>query len=127
MIAPFRPDGSRHVALNGPAVPLKPQAIAGLALIVNELATNAVKYGALASEAGRVSIVWRVEADRLALTWTERGGQVVTAAPDHAGFGSRLLDSTIVRQFGGRFTQDWRPAGLIVHVELPLAAVSPGR
>jgi two-component sensor histidine kinase len=127
VIAPFQPDGSRPVALDGPAVPLKPPAVTGLALIVNELATNAVKYGALASDAGRVSIVWGVEAGRLLLTWTERGGQAVTASPDHVGFGSRLLDSTIVRQFGGRFTRDWRPAGLIVHVELPLAAVSPGR
>jgi two-component sensor histidine kinase len=127
VIAPFQPDGNRPVALNGPAVPLRPQAVAGLALIVNELATNAVKYGALASDAGQVSIVWGVEAGRLLLTWTERGGQAVTASPDHVGFGSRLLDSTIVRQFGGRFTRNWRPAGLIVHVELPLAAVSPGR
>ncbi len=125
VIAPFQPDGNRPVALNGPALPLRPQAVAGLALIVNELATNAVKYGALANDAGRVSIVWGVEADRLLLTWTERGGQAVTASPDHVGFGSRLLDSTIVRQFGGRFTRDWRPAGLIAHIELPLAAVSP--
>lgn len=125
VIAPFQPDGSRPVALIGPTVLLKPQAVAGLALIVNELATNAVKYGALASEAGRVSIAWGVEADRLTLTWTEGGGQAVTAPPDHVGFGSRLLDSTIVRQFGGHFTRDWRPAGLIVHLDLPLAAVSP--
>ncbi|WP_026782293.1 HWE histidine kinase domain-containing protein [Pleomorphomonas koreensis] len=126
VMAPFRPDGGLCITLDGPAVPLKPQAVAGLALIVNELATNAVKYGALASDAGRVSIVWGVEADRLLLTWTERGGQAVTAPPDRVGFGSRLLDCTIVRQFGGRFARHWRPAGLIVRVELPLAAVSPG-
>jgi two-component sensor histidine kinase len=70
----------------------------GLAMTLHELATNAVKYGALSNPAGRVSVAWelkeRVTPRRVSLHWKERGGPPVTE-PTRKGFGSRLIEQTL--------------------------------
>ena len=103
---------------------IRPESISGLALVINELATNAIKYGALAADEGTVAISWKAEEDHLSVRWEERGGAAVEAAPDRIGFGSRLLDGTIVRQFGGTLSHDWQREGVVVSIRLPLSAIS---
>jgi two-component sensor histidine kinase len=75
----------------GPDVQLGAKATVGLSLILHELATNAIKYGALSVPQGRVSLHWHIQADELAVSWRESGGPTV-ATPSRQGFGSRLID-----------------------------------
>lgn len=97
-----------------------------VALLLNELLTNALKYGALSNAEGHVSLrVTRVE-DAFRLTWSEMGGPPVQP-PTRKGFGSTLLKSIVERQCSGLLTIDWRPEGIQVTLDLPLSAVSAGR
>ena len=81
-------------ALDGPGVTLEPQAAVALAMVVHELSTNALKYGAFSNDTGTVDIDWSVERlgekMRLAIDWKERGGPDVTI-PENSGFGMRLI------------------------------------
>ena len=72
-------------------------------MLVHELSTNAVKYGALSSETGTVAIDWREQPDgNLKLTWRETGGPP-TVQPDRKGFGTRLIESIVSGEFGGTY------------------------
>lgn len=87
-LAPFRREA---ITLEGPPCRLRPESCVPLVLALHELATNALKYGALSSDCGRVGVVWSPQADGVvALNWTERGGPPV-APPTRRGLGSRLL------------------------------------
>ncbi|MEW5685895.1 MAG: HWE histidine kinase domain-containing protein [Pseudomonadota bacterium] len=80
-----------RIELDGPRVPVGARGAVSLALVTHELATNAVKYGALSGEAGRVRLGWSSDGETLKLTWREAGGPPV-AEPGALGFGSRLID-----------------------------------
>jgi two-component sensor histidine kinase len=99
------------------------QAVTGLALVIHELATNAAKYGALVSDTGRVEVTWLREQDHLVLRWAESGGPAI-AAPNAAGFGTKLIHGTIVGQFGGSVEHQWQPDGLTVLMRLPFDALA---
>lgn len=115
----LRPYGRASMA--GPDVALGDYATNSMALIFHELATNAAKYGALCSEAGRVRIGWSVADGKLNIEWTELGGPVVTA-PSSKGFGTSLIESTIARHSGTMMCQ-WLPEGLIVAMQFPMASL----
>jgi two-component sensor histidine kinase len=106
-------------------VQLRPEAAQNLALALNELATNAAKYGALSAPGGSVAVEARRTADgaALVLTWRESGGPPV-AEPAAKGFGTTLLTQVIAHQHKGRVDLDWRPEGLVCRIELPLAEVA---
>ena len=89
-----------------------------MALLVHELATNAAKYGALASSVGKLSIRWSLADARLDLEWRESGGPAV-AAPIHRGFGTRLF-SRALEQFGGTVGATFATTGLICKLSLML-------
>jgi two-component sensor histidine kinase len=115
----------RRAVILGDNPPVGPKATTGLALIVHELATNAVKYGALANPDGRVSITCRCTADsECELAWVERGGPVVAAQPQRTGFGSKLLLRSITGALGGRVTKRWDREGLMLWLVLPLTPLS---
>ena len=115
---------TERFSIEGEHVVLTPNATQGMALVVHELCTNAHKYGALSTPAGKVTIRWSVEADgdaaRFVFLWHERGGPRVTP-PEHIGFGTTLLH----RAIGGAPPHiDYAPEGLIYTLEVPLAAVA---
>jgi PAS domain S-box-containing protein len=103
---------------------LNPDFALTLALGLNELATNAAKYGALASPTGHITLTARVEAgengDELRLVWQEDGGPAVDT-PAVTGFGASMLSQAIEYQHEGRVELDWRKEGLICRMTLPLA------
>ncbi len=109
--------------LDGPDLPILPKTAITLALAIHELATNAVKHGALSRPEGRVAIRWaRVERDhaaRLSLVWEERGGPRVEV-PARRGFGTRMIERGLAAEFGGTVSIDFRPEGLVCTVEAPL-------
>ncbi|MBA2590487.1 MAG: GAF domain-containing protein [Alphaproteobacteria bacterium] len=122
-------EGVRHGApsrfsISGPAISCGPHAINGIALIFHELATNAAKYGALQADDGHVTIAWDKVADDMVFRWVEKGGPEIVSAPQVSGFGSKLLQDTVLRQFGGQFDHNWQPAGLAVTISLPVNSLS---
>jgi PAS domain S-box-containing protein len=97
---------------SGPEVLLNPRSTSALALALHELATNAVKFGALSTDAGRVEVVWaRNSIGGFDLTWVERGGPAVEL-PSRQGFGTLLLDRVTGRELGGKATVQYRRDGL---------------
>ncbi|WP_299655698.1 HWE histidine kinase domain-containing protein [uncultured Jannaschia sp.] len=115
-LAPYRSDESR-ITIEGPNVALTGPQVLGLTLALHELATNAGKYGALSTPAGRVSIAWSVASDRaFVLTWTETDGPIV-AEPQHQGFGSQILGRVTGGYFGGTSRTEYAPGGLRFTIE----------
>ena len=125
-LAPFSPNDNPRVRASGPAILLKPAAAQAIALVVHELATNTVKYGALSCDAGRLDVRWRrVEregAPHLAIVWHESGGPTVTP-PAHRGFGSTVIRSSVERQLKGKVEMEWRATGLQCTLTFPTGQV----
>jgi two-component sensor histidine kinase len=96
-------------------------------MAIHELATNAIKYGALSNPSGRAKIFWCVDdapETALRLTWTEEGGPPIEGAPARDGFGTRLLMGTITQQLGGKVSKTWPSSGLVCTIEVPLRSPS---
>ncbi|GAA0869597.1 hypothetical protein GCM10009116_14330 [Brevundimonas basaltis] len=109
--------------LEGPDVRLPPQSAVAVALVLHELTTNAMKYGALTQDQGRVEVSWRVRPDPepcVDLCWTESGGPPVSA-PDHNGFGSRMIERAMAGE-GGKARLDFRPEGVVCEISVGLHA-----
>jgi two-component sensor histidine kinase len=97
---------------DGPELFLSPRAAAALSLALHELAVNAVKYGALSVETGRVEVVWRrAPQGGFSLEWLETGGPMI-APPAQRGFGATLVEDVVGRELGGRATIEFRRSGV---------------
>lgn len=122
-MAPYRHEGENRVLISGDDVRLSPQTALALAMALHELATNAVKYGALANETGEIRIVWAVSpgpgGPHLHLTWTEWGGPPV-AVPTHRGFGTRLIERSLAQELQGRVQLSFEPTGLVCTLDAPV-------
>jgi PAS domain S-box-containing protein len=110
-LAPYRSGEYERIMVGGPAVFLKPETAQIIALVLHELATNAVKYGALSEAAGKVELSWQCEQNKLNLQWQETGGPPVTP-PTTKGYGTKVITASIQQQLGGTATFDWQPQGL---------------
>jgi PAS domain S-box-containing protein len=116
---PYRREGGPKIGIKGPDVLLPPQCTSILAMTLHELATNAVKYGALSQNIGQLGVSWKTSRGRLRLAWEERG--VPIAPPKHStGFGMQLIDKGIRHNLGGETKVDFRPTGLYVEMDVPL-------
>lgn len=93
-------------------------AATSLALIIHELATNALKYGSLSEKTGTLDVSSTTVDGELNVIWMERGGPVLGSAPEHLGYGSTLVNRTISRQLGGSIGYDWSSGGLVVTLRL---------
>jgi len=97
---------------DGPELFLTPRAAAALSLTLHELAVNAVKFGSLSAESGRVEVVWRTAPDGgFNLEWLETGGPM-TAPPEKRGFGATLIEDVVGRELKGRATIEYRRSGV---------------
>jgi len=114
----------RRLWFDGPELKLLPRASLALSMAFHELATNAVKYGALSSDAGRVDIAWVVDegSESFALDWTESGGPQVKP-PQKRGFGSRLIERGLAQDLGGTVRLDFKPNGIVCMIRAPLPEV----
>jgi PAS domain S-box-containing protein len=108
--------------VQGDDIALGGQSVTDFALVINELATNAIKYGALASPSGTVHIGSEVRDGALILTWKELGGPPIELAPEQNGFGSRLINKLVTSMWDGRMTQQWRREGLLLRLSVPTKA-----
>nr|WP_231708195.1 sensor histidine kinase [Sphingomonas populi] len=99
------------------------KAATGLALVIHELATNAMKYGALSVSAGTLDVSSVAEEDDIVLTWLEHGGPEVRERHE-GGFGTRLVERTVTYQLGGTIAYDWAEAGLIATLRMSRARLA---
>jgi two-component sensor histidine kinase len=118
-LEPYQSDSPGRLVTTGPEVALSGRDAVALGLAVNELATNALKYGALSGVEGSVEVDWRVEENHLVLQWNENDGPEVKA---HAleNFGSRLLRRLIEGQLRGSIRRELARKGAICIIEIPL-------
>ncbi|MFP5329705.1 MAG: PAS domain S-box protein [Alphaproteobacteria bacterium] len=107
-----------QVTIRGPALNCSAAVVQSMSLLIHELATNAVKHGALGTEKGHVTIRWKLNPKALAITWREEGGPKVSK-PSEEGFGTKLLKQVTGRQLDAKLTFDWNPGGLRVDIEAP--------
>jgi PAS domain S-box-containing protein len=123
-LSPFVAEALPRAVLQGPSLVLRPNVAQSLAMVLHELATNAVKYGALGVPSGQVRVEWAVDGSggdrpRLALVWRETGGPPVVP-PVTKGFGSTVIGTIVERQLKGKLTTDWAAEGLAVRLAIPL-------
>jgi len=89
-----------------------------LALVVHELATNSLKYGALSADAGTLDVSCTPHDDRVVIVWTERGGPKVVEPTGEPGYGTQLVSRTMQRQLGGSIDYEWSSLGLIASLTI---------
>jgi len=117
-LAPFQQRDRPRFTLSGGDLQINSTTALLLAMIVHELGTNAVKYGALGAETGKVAVEWCTADERLKLKWSESGGPVVSA-PARRGFGTQMIERTL-RGEQGAAKFDYAPSGLQCSLEIRL-------
>jgi PAS domain S-box-containing protein len=114
---------ARRVVIKGEDIRLSPQTALALGIGFNELATNAVKYGAFSNEAGSVLVEWKTvsspEKSRLRLHWQEKNGPPVLR-PSRKGFGSRMIEQGLARELEGSVDIDYRSKGVVCTIIIPM-------
>ncbi|APX85927.1 hypothetical protein BV511_15195 [Methylorubrum extorquens] len=105
-------------------VPVGDGSVTGLALVIHELATNAIKHGALSGDGGTVTVDCRRVGGNMRIAWTERGGPFIERPPCDEGFGSKLTERTVRGQLSGSISHYWDAEGLRVVIGLPWASLA---
>jgi two-component sensor histidine kinase/PAS domain-containing protein len=123
-LAPFEGAQAPQISRSGPRVWLSAPRALALSLAVHELATNAVKYGALAVPEGHLALRWTVHSGALTFSWVESGGAPV-APPVRSGFGMRLLQRNLARELGGEVVLDFAPAGVRCEIRFGVEEPEP--
>jgi two-component sensor histidine kinase len=123
-LEPYRIHSENRLHIAGPHVRLTPRMSLALAMALHELATNAVKYGALSNKIGTIAVSWTVQngaaPPRLILQWEEAGGPRVVA-PRRRGFGSRLIERSLAQDLDGQVEITFAPTGVVCTVNAPVA------
>ncbi|EJC83237.1 PAS domain S-box [Rhizobium leguminosarum bv. trifolii WSM2297] len=127
VLVPLAGEAAWRIKFDGPPAALDPRAALSLTMTLNELATNAIKYGALSSEAGALSLSWRLQDEAgaqstLVLEWHEQDGPPVRP-PTRRGFGTRLMERSIERDLGGEFDLSFEPTGVSCLISIPVGQV----
>lgn len=118
----FLGEARAQVTSGGPALLLAPPAAETIGMALHELATNALKYGALSVSGGKVRLAWSVAAGLLELRWSEREGPPLVGPPPACGFGSRLIADVPRGRLGAEVELDYAPGGLRWLLRCPAAA-----
>jgi PAS domain S-box-containing protein len=121
-----REDEGPRVNIAGFDLPIPATTLAYFALLLHEFATNAAKYGALATPSGSIDIECTEVNGKFVMTWTERGGPLVSRQTNFRGFGSLLTRATVQRQLGGEISYDWRPEGLAIQLAIAKRSAATG-
>jgi two-component sensor histidine kinase len=126
LLAPYgdREGTGGRVHISVPEMRVGEAAATTLALVVHELATNSIKYGALSAADGTLDVSCAAHNGDLTLVWTERGGPPVTASRGLTGFGSKLVAQSMAGQLGGSVAYDWPAAGMVATLRMSKARLA---
>ena len=103
----------------GPEILLPARQVLGLSMILHELYTNAVKYGALCSEEGFINLDWTMKNGEVELRWAEKGPPCTPEAPS-SGFGQRMIAMAVKSDLDGTIDRNWSSVGLTATIRFPL-------
>jgi two-component sensor histidine kinase/CheY-like chemotaxis protein len=115
----------KRIVFGGPTIRISAAAAQSIGLVIHELSTNTVKYGALSGEDGRIEIVWEIDScaePAFSICWTERDGPPVVA-PGRRGFGTTVMTRMVEMSLDGEALLDYSPTGLIWRLVCPLKNV----
>src|SRR5262245_45679574 len=122
-LAPYA--AAANIAVSGPEVTLTPAAIQAMGMVLHELVTNAIKYGALSVPTGRVTVCWDLNsnghATKLVFAWREFGGPPV-AFEAKSGYGTRLIRGLVPHELGGTVDLEIAADGVDCRIEFPLSS-----
>lgn len=121
----YRAEEGEQVSLSGPVILLRPRAGQVLALVIHELAVNAIEHGALGVSGGRLAVTWSLDSAQagdptLTILWRETG--VTIQKREHRGFGTEVLTKTAPYELKASTTLAFAPDGLLCALSLPLSA-----
>ena len=119
VMEPYRSDRDARIGIDGATVRLTPTLVTPMGLVLHELATNALKHGALSRPGGRIAVDWTVAEGALMLVWRETGGPTPDMAGDEPGLGTPMI-AAVLDTIGARFAADWQDSGLVGTLTLPL-------
>jgi two-component sensor histidine kinase/CheY-like chemotaxis protein len=119
----------KRILFDGPLIRVSSTAAQSIGMVVHELSTNTVKYGALSGEEGQIDIGWRIDSSGaepvFSICWTERNGPPIVA-PTHRGFGTTVVTKMVEMSLDGETVLDYAPTGLIWRFACPLKNVLEG-
>ena len=120
LLAPYDDQGAfaGRIRVSVPRMGVGERTATTLALVMHELATNAVKHGALSSECGTLEISSTLDDQDMSLIWAETGGPLIARAPDMHGFGSKLISRSIANDLAGSLSYDWQADGLVATLRM---------
>lgn len=121
-LQPHRAADRDLFSIEGPDFRLRPKSAVALSLALNELGTNALKYGALSVEGGHVDVAWQTTDGRFSLAWRESGGPPVKP-PTKRGFGTRLIERGLSAELRGQAKIEYRTEGVVCTIDAPLEAI----
>ncbi|UVK41996.1 PAS domain-containing protein (plasmid) [Mesorhizobium sp. AR02] len=120
LLAPYDDLGafSGRIRVSVPRMSVGESSATILALIIHELATNSLKYGALSAEAGTLDVSCSAHDDAVTIVWTESGGPLVETPAGPPGYGSRLVERSVTGHLRGSIAYDWSKQGLVVTLKV---------
>jgi len=120
LLAPYDDLGafSGRIRVSVPRMGVGEASATTLAMVVHELATNSLKYGALSSPTGTLDVACALPDAEIVIVWTERGGPAVSAPVGAGGFGSKLVARSMTAQLGGSIDRQWLPEGVVVTIKI---------
>jgi two-component sensor histidine kinase len=126
LLSPYEDMGafSGRIRVAVPRMGVGEGAATTLALVIHELATNSVKYGALSSDEGTLDVSGSLEGDEIKIVWMERGGPSVERPATVSGFGSRLVNRSLTGQLAGSISYAWEAQGVIVTLTMNAAKLA---
>lgn len=124
ILSPYPAMGDGRIIISGEDFRIDDRGATPIALLIHELATNALKYGSLSTDNGAVTIATERAEEWVIINWTECGGPPVAGPPATFGFGSKLTELSVVNQLGGVLERDWNHAGLRARARIPLASLA---
>jgi len=123
-ILAFQADGLKQFTITGDNIVVSSGPAVALSMVIHELSTNALKYGALSVPEGRVSIAWEIDvkAERFKLVWRESGGPTVVEPKDRS-FGSRFIEHALPGQLPGEARLIFESRGLVCDINIPIMSL----
>lgn len=123
-IQAFQAQGLKQFTIVGDNIAISSGPAVALSMVIHELGTNAIKYGALSVPNGRVSVIWAIDelTHRFKLEWRESHGPLVTE-PKIRSFGSRFIEHALPGQLQGEARLVFDPAGIVCDVNIPIASL----